>query len=94
MKHYYVYILSNPSKTVLYIGITNDIKRRVYQHKLLEGFTKKYNCTSLLYYESLQTQQLQLAEKSSKKDWRREWKWNLIKTENSDLKGFSTDWYA
>jgi putative endonuclease len=52
-KHYYVYIMTNKSNTVLYTGITNDVKRRVYEHKekLLEGFTKKYNITKLVYYE-------------------------------------------
>ena len=53
MKEYYAYIMSNKSGT-LYTGITNDLERRVYQHKckLIEGFTKKYNITRLVYFES------------------------------------------
>ena len=52
MKQYYIYIMSNKSKT-LYIGITNNLQRRVYEHKnkLIEGFTKRYNLTILVYYE-------------------------------------------
>ena len=52
-RQYYIYILTNKNNTVLYTGITNDLKRRVYEHneKSIEGFTKKYNITKLVYYE-------------------------------------------
>ncbi len=52
-RQYYVYIMTNKRNTVLYTGITNDLKRRVYEHKakLVEGFTKKYNINKLIYYE-------------------------------------------
>ena len=52
-KQYCVYIMTNKHNTVLYTGITNDLKRRVYEHKekLVNGFTKKYNITKLAYYE-------------------------------------------
>jgi len=52
-KQYYVYIMTNKKNTVLYTGITNDLKRRVYEHKakLVEGFTKRYNISKLVYYE-------------------------------------------
>jgi putative endonuclease len=52
-KHFYVYIMTNKNNTVLYTGITNDLRRRVYEHKhkLVDGFTKKYNITKLVYYE-------------------------------------------
>jgi len=52
-KQYYVYILTNDYSTVLYTGITNDLKRRVFEHKekLIEGFTGKYNVNKLVYYE-------------------------------------------
>jgi len=50
---YYIYIMTNKNNTVIYMGITNDLKRRVYEHKekFVEGFTKKYNITKLVYYE-------------------------------------------
>jgi len=53
---YYVYIMTNKSNTVLYTGITNDLKRGVYEHKakLVEGFTKRYNINKLIYYEASQ----------------------------------------
>lgn len=52
-KYYYVYIMTNKNNKVLYTGVTNDIKRRVYEHKekSIEGFTKRYNITKLVYYE-------------------------------------------
>lgn len=52
-KQYYVYIMTNKNNTVLYTGVTNDLRRRVYEHKekLIKGFTKKYNITKLVYFE-------------------------------------------
>ncbi len=52
-KQYYVYIMNNKSNNVLYTGMTNNLIRRVYEHKekMIDGFTKKYNCTKLVYYE-------------------------------------------
>lgn len=52
-KQFYVYIMTNKNNRVLYTGITNDLKRRVYEHreKLFDGFTKKYNVSKLIYYE-------------------------------------------
>jgi putative endonuclease len=52
-RHYYIYMMTNMQNTVLYTGITNDLKRRIYEHKekLVKGFTKKYNITKLVYYE-------------------------------------------
>ncbi len=53
-KHSYVYIMTNPVNTVLYTGVTSDLKKRVWEHreKLVQGFTKKYNVTKLVYYEA------------------------------------------
>ena len=54
-RQYYVYIITNKNNTVLYTGVTNDLKRRIYEHKeqLVEGFAKRYNITKLVYYEVL-----------------------------------------
>jgi putative endonuclease len=56
-KQYYVYILTNKSNKVIYIGVTNDLERRMFEHKnnLVEGFTKRYNLTKLVYYEVTDT---------------------------------------
>ena len=53
MEKYYVYILANQNNSTLYIGVTNDLKRRLYEHKnkLVEGFTEKYNVNKLVYFE-------------------------------------------
>ena len=55
MKHYHVYIMTNKTNKVLYTGVTNDLLRRMYEHrsKLVEGFTKKYNVNKLVYFEEL-----------------------------------------
>ena len=68
MKHYFVYIVSSSSGT-LYIGMTNDLARRVYQHKnkAIEGFTKKYGVTRLVYYETHNDVRVTLAGRSSSK---------------------------
>ena len=52
-KQYYVYFMTNKGNNVIYVGVTNNLKRRIYEHKekLVEGFTKKYNVVKLVYYE-------------------------------------------
>ena len=94
MKHYYVYIMTSPSGT-LYTGMTNDLKRRVYQHKhkLIEGFTKKYNVTRLAYYEETQDIQTAIAREKEIKSWRRSKKLELIKSLNPTWQDLSDGWY-
>ncbi|KKR03438.1 MAG: Excinuclease ABC C subunit domain protein [Parcubacteria group bacterium GW2011_GWF2_39_13b] len=83
MKQYYVYIMTNHSKT-LYIGITNNLKKRVWEHKnkLVEGFTKKYNINQLIYYEQTDNVYSAIAREKQLKKWRREKKINLIEKIN------------
>jgi len=78
-KQYYVYIMSNKSKT-LYTGVTDDLERRVYQHKnkLIEGFTKKYKITILVYYEETTDIRSAIAREKQIKGWRRSKKIALI----------------
>ena len=92
MKNCYVYILSNKSKT-LYIGVTNDLQRRIYEHKhkLIDGFTKKYNLTSLVYFEIFNNMQDAIHREKQLKNWHREWKINLIESINPDWKDLSED---
>ncbi len=92
MRNSCVYILSGRSKT-LYIGVTGDLLRRVYEHKhkLLDGFTKKYNLTSLVYFETFNNMQDAIQREKQLKNWHREWKINLIESINPDCKDLSED---
>ena len=83
-KYYYVYILTNKNDNVLYIGVTNNLKRRVYEHKnkLVVGFTDKYNLNKLIYYEWTNDVNSATEREKQIKKWRREKKDNLIKTTN------------
>ena len=69
MKQYYVYIMTNKHNTVLYTGVTNDLKRRVYEHKekLIDGFTRKYNVTKLVYYEIVEDIESAILEEKENK---------------------------
>ena len=71
--NYYVYILTNKIKTVLYIGVTNDLQRRIYEHEnsLISGFSKKYNCNYLIYYEHFQEIKEAIEREKEIKKWRR-----------------------
>lgn len=93
MNEYYVYILASQKYGTLYVGVTNDLVRRMYEHKndMVEGFTKKYQVNQLVYYE--QTGQIQSAimvEKRMKK-WRRQWKIELIEAYNPEWKDLYFD---
>jgi putative endonuclease len=94
MNDYYVYILSNKSR-ILYTGVTNNLFRRVFQHKhkMLEGFTKKYNIDKLVYFEH--TTQIESAIRREKeiKKWRREKKMKLITGTNPLFEDLSAEWY-
>ena len=79
---YYVYILSNWNNNVLYVGVTNDLARRVYEHKnhLVEGFTSKYNVTKIVYYEVTDDIKAAIAREKQLKNWNRSKKEKLIET--------------
>jgi len=90
-KQYYVYVMTNRSGT-LYIGVTNDLVRRVHEHrtKCIEGFTKKYNLTQLVYYEAGADVREAIAREKQLKGWRRSKKLALISSSNpkwNDLSG-------
>ncbi|HRH23199.1 MAG TPA: GIY-YIG nuclease family protein [Candidatus Magasanikbacteria bacterium] len=84
-KLYYVYIMGSKSGT-LYIGVTNNLERRVLEHKnkLNDGFTKKYGCTRLLYYERFDFIDEAIRREKQLKKWRREKKENLISDMNPE----------
>ena len=94
MSNYYVYIVSSSTGT-LYVGMTNNIRRRVYEHKnkLLAGFSKKYNIDCLLYFETFSDPNSAIAREKQIKNWRREKKVKLIDANNKDWTDLSSDWY-
>ena len=83
---YYVYMLTNANNRVLYIGVTNDLKRRLREHQIesIEGFTKKYHLHKLVYYETFSHPQEAIAREKQLKGWRRSKKTDLIETVNPD----------
>ena len=83
MIQYYVYIMASPSGT-LYVGMTNNLQRRVYEHKhgLIQGFTKKYNVSRLVYFEETGDVQSAIAREKEIKKWRRSKKIALIESLN------------
>ncbi len=84
MKSYYVYILASKKDGVLYIGVTGDLIKRVWQHKnnLVEGFTKKYFVHKLVYYEEASDVESAILREGQLKRWKRDWKIKLIKKDN------------
>ena len=94
MKQYYVYIMTNYSRT-LYTGFTNNLERRVYEHKqkLVPGFTAHYNITQLVYYEETTDPRAGIEREKQIKSWRREKKVALIESVNPAWEDLSRDWY-
>ena len=86
MKTYYVYILASKRNGTLYIGVTNNLIRRVYEHKndLINGFAKKYKVHMLVYYEHTNDINSAIQREKRLKKWKREWKIELIETMNPD----------
>ena len=80
MKEYFVYILSNFTNSTLYVGITNDLRRRLYEHKnnLILGFTEKYNIHKLVYFEKTTDVKAAIQREKRLKKWNREWKLELM----------------
>ena len=93
MAEYYVYILTNRSKT-LYVGVTNNLVSRVYQHKhkLVPGFTARYNLTRLAYYESTSDVDSAIAREKQIKGWLRRKKVALIESVNPGWEDLSETW--
>jgi putative endonuclease len=95
MKEYYVYIITNRKNGTLYTGMTNDIERRVYEHKhkVNQGFASKYNCTKLVYFDSYQSVVETIAREKQIKGWLRSKKIALIESMNPDWNDLSEDWH-
>jgi putative endonuclease len=84
LRYYYVYILTNTERGVLYIGVTNNLIRRIIEHKsgTFDGFTKKYNLKKLVYFQQTEDVQSALSREKQLKGWHRDWKINLIESCN------------
>jgi len=91
----YIYIMSNKKRTTLYIGVTNNLERRVLEHKQGEiaGFTKRYNLTELVYFEEGDSISDAIAREKQLKRWHSEWNWNLVRGMNPTLADLSDGWY-
>ena len=94
MKQYFVYIMANSIK-MTYIGITNNIERRVYEHKkgLAEGYSKKYNISKLVYFETGSDVTLAIKREKQLKGWVRAKKVNLIESINPEWDDLSVNWF-
>ena len=90
-RRYYVYLLTNWNNRVMYVGVTNDLIRRVYEHKgkLVKGFTEKYKIDKLVYFEETNDVIAALAKEKEIKRWRREKKNNLVLRMNPEWKDLS-----
>ncbi len=89
----YVYFMSNQHNNVLYIGVTSDLIRRVAEHKakIHQGFTNKYNCDKLVYYELSDSITDAICREKQLKNWKRQWKNNLINGVNPKWKDLSEE---
>jgi len=91
---YYVYILSSQKNGTLYIGVTNNLQRRIYEHQnnLVDGFTKKYKIHNLVYYEQTDSVESAIIREKQLKNWKREWKVKLIEENNIAWRDLSLEW--
>ncbi|MCL4244311.1 MAG: GIY-YIG nuclease family protein [Candidatus Dadabacteria bacterium] len=90
---YYVYIMASKKNGTLYVGVTSDLARSVFEHKhdLIEGFTKKYKVHMLVYYEHTNDISSAIEREKVIKRWKRQWKVNLIQRSNPDWKDLSSE---
>jgi putative endonuclease len=93
-QQYYVYMVSNRWHNVLYIGVTNSLERRMWEHKTkaISGFTKKYNCDQLVYFEQYEHIDQAIAREKQLKGWIRAKKDALIAKTNPEWKDLSAEW--
>jgi len=86
MKQYFIYILASQRNGTLYIGVTSNLVKRVYEHKndLVDGFTSKYKVHTLVYFEAANDVKAAISREKQLKWWKREWKINLIEENNPE----------
>ncbi|MBU0706979.1 GIY-YIG nuclease family protein [Patescibacteria group bacterium] len=93
---YYVYILASQRNGTLYIGVTNDLERRAYEHKTKfnKGFTEEYNVNRLVYFEETDDVAEAIRREKQLKGWNREWKLALIENSNPNWLDLAEDWFG
>ena len=93
-KTYYIYLVTNWNNKVLYTGVTNNLERRIYQHKnkLIEGFTEKYNVNKLVYFEQSTDINSAITREKEITKWRREKKNKLVENTNKSWEDLSEQW--
>ena len=92
----YVYFMTNQSNSVLYVGVTNNLERRVWEHRNnvnTDSFTSKYKCHKLVYCEHTNSIRTAIEREKQLKNWKREWKNELIGNQNPDWIDLSLGWY-
>jgi putative endonuclease len=96
MEQYYVYILANGKSRKLYTGVTNDLQRRVHEHRhgLVAGFTKEYHIRELVYYEATSDIRAAIAREKQMKGWARAKKVALIESANPKWQDLSAEWFG
>ncbi len=92
--NYYVYLLTNWNSKVMYVGMTNDLQRRTYEHKhkVYRGFTSRYNLNKLVYFEHTTDVLQAIAREKEIKKWRREKKNRLVESMNPEWKDLAAEW--
>ena len=96
MNNYYTYMITNKTNRVLYTGVTNNLERRMIEHKkgLVDGFSKKYNLTKLVYYEDCSDIKAAIEYEKKIKGWLRAKKNALVEARNPEWKDLSHDWLS
>lgn len=94
MRTYFVYIITSKKNGTLYIGVTNDLARRVDEHKskIADGFTSRYDVNKLVYYEEYEYVFDAIDREKQLKNWHRKWKINLIEENNPHWQDLSAEW--
>ena len=94
-KDAYVYFMTNANNRVLYVGVTNNLERRVWEHKNStnpNSFTGKYMCNKLVYFEYANNMEAAITREKQLKNWKREWKNKLIEKDNPEWTDLSAEW--
>jgi putative endonuclease len=93
-RRYYIYLITNWNNKVMYVGVTNNLERRIYEHKnkMIKGFTEKYNVSKLVYFEETQDVIAAIEREKQIKKWRRQKKDQLVNSSNPTWKDLSLEW--